>query len=120
MQTHKPTATGLPPATEQPNVFPLSWETHTRKLEEIWTSSQREYWDPAKLPWDSFDVDRYSWEEREAIAYWWSLLSVFDASAPPVFAAAMIKTYEAHEEDPCAAASFRSRATSRTTSRYAA
>jgi hypothetical protein len=100
MQTHEPATTGLPPATEQPNVFPLSWESHTRKLEEIWTSSQREYWDPAKLPWDSFDVNRYTWEEREAIAYWWSLLSVFDASAPPVFAAAMIKTYEAHEEDP--------------------
>ncbi len=38
-------------------------------------------------------------KKREAIAYWWSLLSVFDASAPPVFAAALIKTYEVHEED---------------------
>ena len=27
------------------------------------------------------------------------LLSVFDASAPPVFAEALIKTYEVHEED---------------------
>jgi hypothetical protein len=27
-------------------------------------------------------VDSYTWEERESIAYWWSLLSVFDASAP--------------------------------------
>ncbi|MDD3434118.1 MAG: hypothetical protein PHW05_10065, partial [Tepidiphilus sp.] len=45
-------------------------------------------------------VESYSWEEREAIAYWWTLLSVFDASAPPVFAAALIKTYEEHEEDP--------------------
>lgn len=92
--------TGDPPATAQPNVFPLSWVSRTQKLEEIWTSSQREYWDPAKLPWDSLDVGRYSWEQREAIAYWWSLLSVFDASAPPVFASALIKAYEAHEEDP--------------------
>ncbi len=45
-------------------------------------------------------MDSYSWEERESIAYWWSLLSVFDASAPPVFAEALIKTYEVHEEDP--------------------
>lgn len=90
----------LPPVTPQPNVYPLSWNSQTAKLEEIWDASQREYWDPKKLPWDSFDVSRYSWEEREAIAYWWTILSVFDASAPPVFAAAFIKTYEEHEEDP--------------------
>jgi hypothetical protein len=89
----------LPPATEQPNVFPLSWRRGTDKLEEIWAASQREQWDPAKLPWDTFDPDSYSWEERESIAYWWTLLSVFDASAPPVFASALIKTYEDHEED---------------------
>jgi hypothetical protein len=89
----------LPPPTEQPNVYPLSWHRETRKLEEVWDASVRDVWDPKKLPWDTFDVDRYSWEEREAIAYWWTILSVFDGSAPPVFAAAMIKTYEAHEED---------------------
>lgn len=89
----------LPPATAQPNVFPLSWEQGTEKMEEIWTASQREVWDPALLSWDTFDPDSYSWEEREAIAYWWTLLSVFDASAPPVFASAFIKTYELHEED---------------------
>ena len=88
-----------PPPTEQPNVFPLSWHQGTEKLEEIWAASQREQWDPAKLPWDTFDPDSYTWEEREAIAYWWTLLSVFDASAPPVFAGAFIKTYEDHEED---------------------
>lgn len=90
----------LPPKTEGPNVYPLSWVSKTQKMEEIWQASQREFWDPQKLPWDTFDVSRYSWEERESIAYWWTILSVFDASAPPVFAAAMIKTYESHEEDP--------------------
>ncbi|MEL6893942.1 MAG: hypothetical protein AAFP84_20295, partial [Actinomycetota bacterium] len=71
----------LPPATAQPNVFPLSWQQGTEKMEEIWTASQREGWDPAQLSWDTFDPESYSWEEREAIAYWWTLLSVFDASA---------------------------------------
>lgn len=89
----------FPPEIEQPNVFPLSWHRGTQKLEEIWEASRREVWDPAKLPWDTLDVDSYTWEEREAIAYWWTLLSVFDASAPPVFAGALIKTYEDHEED---------------------
>jgi hypothetical protein len=90
----------FPPAIEGVNIYPLSWHSKTQKMEEIWQASQREYWDPQKLPWETFDVNRYSWEQREAIAYWWTLLSVFDASAPPVFAQALIKTYEAHEEDP--------------------
>ena len=89
----------FPPATEQPNVYPLSWHSQTKKLEEIWDASRREVWDPKKLPWDTFNVNKYTWEQREAIAYWWTLLSVFDASAPPVFASAFVKTYEAHEED---------------------
>lgn len=89
-----------PPETPQPNIYPLSWQAHTAKLEEVWDAAQREQWDPKKLPWDTFDVESYTWEEREAIAYWWTLLSVFDASAPPVFAEALIKTYEVHEEDP--------------------
>ena len=90
----------FPPEIEQPNVYPLSWHRKTQKLQEVWEASLREYWEPEKLPWDTLDVESYSWEERECIAYWWTLLSVFDASAPPVFAEALIKTYEVHEEDP--------------------
>ena len=89
----------FPPEIEQPNVYPLSWHRGTEKMEEIYEASLREFWDPMALPWDTFDVTKYTWEQREAIAYWWTILSVFDASAPPVFAGAFIKTYEDHEED---------------------
>ncbi len=90
----------FPPTVGPGNIYPLAWRRETQKMEEIYAAAQRENWDPAALPWDTFDVDAYSWEQREAMAYWWTLLSVFDASAPPVFAAALIKTYEDHEEDP--------------------
>ena len=53
----------FPPVTEQPNVFPLSWRTGTEKMEEIWSASQREVWDPAMLSWDTFDPESYTWEE---------------------------------------------------------
>ena len=91
----------FPPAIEQPNVYPLSWHHHTKKLEEIWDASQREVWDPKKLPWDTFNAAKYTWEQRECIAYWWTLLSVFDARrrrcSPPAF----IKTYEAMKRMRC-------------------
>nr|WP_276940341.1 hypothetical protein [Ferrimicrobium acidiphilum] len=96
----------FPPPIEQPNIFPLSWESHTAKLEEIWASAQKEYWDPARLPWDSLRPEQMSPTEREAVAYWFSLLSVFDASAPPVFATALVHAYEIHEEDPVRRAFF--------------
>ena len=51
----------FPPATEQPNVYPLSWHSQTKKLEEIWDASRREVWDPKKLPWDTFNVNKYTW-----------------------------------------------------------
>jgi rubrerythrin len=97
---------GAPPPIPQPNIFPLHWESHTKKLEEIWDKAQQEVWDPAKLPWDKFDPSAYTTEQREAIAYWWGLLSVFDASGPPVFAQALVRMYELHEEDPARRAFF--------------
>ncbi|MEP7159574.1 MAG: hypothetical protein ABI746_00560 [Dermatophilaceae bacterium] len=89
----------FPPEVQQPNIYPLSWPEGPPKMEEIWKSSLRELWEPAQLPWAGFDVNRYSWEQREAIAYWWTLCAVFDASAPPVMATAFVKTYEDHEDD---------------------
>ena len=65
----------LPPATEQPNIYPLGWRVQTAKLEEVWDAAQRENWDPKHLPWDTFDVESYTWEEREAIAYWWTIFA---------------------------------------------
>ena len=47
----------FPPETPQPNVYPLSWHCQTEKLEEVWDASQREYWDPKKLPWKQLGVD---------------------------------------------------------------
>ena len=50
----------FPPQTPGPNIFPLNWVNKTLKMEEIWNVSQREYWDPAKLPWKTFNVSSYS------------------------------------------------------------
>jgi hypothetical protein len=62
---------------------------------EIYEAARDPGWAPSRLPWDSLDVDAFTQDQRYAIAYWFSLLSVFDSSGPAVFARAMIHTYTA-------------------------
>jgi hypothetical protein len=90
---------GAPPLPEM-NIFPIEWHVETPKLLEIYEAARDPGWAPSRLPWGSLDVSAFSQDQRYAIAYWFSLLSVFDSSGPAVFARAMIHTYETHEEDP--------------------
>ena len=90
---------GAPPLPQM-NIFPIEWHVETPKLMEIYEAARDPGWAPSRLPWNSLDVNAFSLDQRYAIAYWFSLLSVFDSSGPAVFARAMIHTYETHEEDP--------------------
>jgi rubrerythrin len=81
------------------NIFPIEWRVETPRLMEIYEASRDPGWSPNSLPWDSFDADALTLDQRYAISYWWALLSVFDASGPAVFARAMIHAYEKKEED---------------------
>jgi hypothetical protein len=89
-----------PPPFAKGNIFPLEWRVETPKMLEIYDASRDPGWAPNKLPWNTLDPNAFTADQRYALAYWWSLLSVFDSSGPAVFARAMIHTYEAHEEDP--------------------
>lgn len=88
-----------PAITDRLNIFPFDWRVETPRLLEIYENSRDPGWSPSKLPWDTLDVESMTLDQRYAIAYWWTLLSVFDASGPAVFARAMIHAYEVHEED---------------------
>lgn len=92
--------TSEPPPFPDNNIFPIEWEVETPRLVEIYEQSRDPGWSPATLPWDSLDPDSFTTDQRYAIAYWFTLLSVFDSSGPAVFASAMIHTYETHAEDP--------------------
>jgi rubrerythrin len=89
-----------PPPFPADNIFPLTWETETPKLLQLYDLARDPGWSPNKLAWDTLDPKAFTADQRYAIAYWFSLLSVFDSSGPAVFARAMIHTYETHEEDP--------------------
>ena len=82
------------------NIFPIEWHVETPKLLQIYEQARDPGWAPSRLPWDSVDPSAFTLDQRYALAYWFSLLSVFDSSGPAVFARAMIHTYETHEEDP--------------------
>ncbi|MGQ0662013.1 MAG: hypothetical protein ACT4P2_00200 [Pseudomonadota bacterium] len=89
-----------PPPFQEGNIFPLEWRCETPKLMQIYDLARDPGWAPNRLPWATLDVGAFSLDQRYALAYWYSLLSVFDSSGPAVFARAMIHTYETHEEDP--------------------
>lgn len=53
--------------------FPLDLSIHYPKLRDLWYQSGRLYWDPRRdIPWDQFDVSKYSAEELEAGRRFWS------------------------------------------------
>ncbi len=101
-----PDATQLLFGTEEPppfpemNIFPLEWRVETPKLQQIYDAAREPGWSPHTLPWDTLDPESFSLDERYAMAYWFTLLSVFDGSGPAVFSRAFIHTWETHEEDP--------------------
>ena len=88
------------PKIESRNIFPLEWLVDTPKLYEIYDGARDPGWAPNTLPWDTLDASAMTQDQRYAIAYWFSLLSVFDGSGPVVFARTLIHTYECKEEDP--------------------
>jgi rubrerythrin len=89
-----------PPEVPQPNIFPIEWRCETPKLAEIYERAKREGFNPATINWSELSPEAWSEDENVAIMYWWALLSNFDSSGPAVFARAMIRAFETHEEDP--------------------
>ncbi len=89
-----------PPPFPEMNIFPLEWRVETPKLQQIYDASRVPGWSPHTLPWDTLDPEVFSLDERYALAYWFTLLSVLDGSGPAVFSRAFIHTWETHEEDP--------------------
>ncbi len=89
-----------PPPFPDMNIFPLEWRVETPKLQQIYDASRTPGWSPHTLPWDTLDPEAFSLDQRYALAYWFTLLSVFDGSGPAVFSRAFIHTWETHEEDP--------------------
>jgi hypothetical protein len=89
-----------PPEIELPNVYPVEWTTKTPRLAELYERAKTEAWNPSTLPWDNLRPEEYDEDQKTAMAYWWALLANFENSGPPVFAKAMINTFEIHEEDP--------------------
>jgi hypothetical protein len=89
-----------PPPFPEMNIFPLEWRVETPMLQQIYDQARTPGWSPHTLPWDTLKADDFSLDERYAMAYWFTLLSVFDGSGPAVFSRAFIHTWETHEEDP--------------------
>ncbi len=89
----------VPPPINPLNVFPISWPKSPQITYDLFELAKTQLWDPEKLPWETLAEARISAEERLAIGYWFSILGIFDAAAPPVFAHALIEMFKNKEED---------------------
>ncbi|WP_187152720.1 ferritin family protein [Acidianus manzaensis] len=79
------------------NAYPPKWNFDNEKAWQLYRRAKREQWDEDNINWEEIKeyasgLDR---KQRLAIAYWWSLLSNFD-NATPVFAYAVVKSFENH------------------------
>ncbi|BFH72845.1 hypothetical protein SJAV_07890 [Sulfurisphaera javensis] len=79
------------------NIYPPRWNFDNEKAWQLYRRAKREQWDEENIDWKEVKdyatgLDR---KQKLAIAYWWSLLSNFD-NATPVFAYAVIKSFEQH------------------------
>ena len=81
-----------PPPFPELNIFPLEWRVETPKLMALYDSAREAAWSPNRLPWETLDPAAFTADQRYALAYWFTLLSVFDGSGPAVFSRAFIHT----------------------------
>jgi rubrerythrin len=89
----------LPPKIDPLNVFPISWPESPQITYDLFELAKAQTWDPEKLSWDTLRDAKLTAEERLGIGYWFSILCIFDAAAPPVFAHALIEMFKHKEED---------------------
>ncbi|TPW19805.1 MAG: hypothetical protein FD126_2316 [Elusimicrobia bacterium] len=89
----------IPPPSDPLNVFPISWPKSPQITYDLFALAKAQAWDPEDLPWHTLTEAKISAEERLAIGYWFSVLGIFDAAAPPVFAHALIEMFKNKEED---------------------
>lgn len=96
-----PNATKLsvPPPIDPLNVFPISWPKSPQITYDLFELAKAQAWDPETLPWQTLTDAKLSADERLGIGYWFSILGIFDAAAPPVFAHALIEMFRHKEED---------------------
>jgi rubrerythrin len=88
-----------PPKIGPRNVFPVDFPKSAPITYELFELAKKQIWDPEELSWHTLTDAKLNEEERLGIGYWFSILGIFDAAAPPVFATALIEMYKSHEED---------------------
>jgi hypothetical protein len=65
----------------------------------LWDSVRQQFWQPADLARSIPGAAAFTPSQREAIAYWWSLLAAIEGLGPRAYAAAFLRASEQHESE---------------------
>lgn len=83
-----------PPITGPPLEVPAPDEP-----EWLWESLRYQFWQPTDLAGSIRHAGPFTPEQREAIAYWWSLLAAVEGLGPRAYAAAFVRATVQHDSD---------------------
>ena len=91
---------GPPPTTIPPlEVVAATGTTTPGEPEWLWESLRYRFWQPTDLARSIRRAGPFSVEQREAIAYWWSLPAAVERLGPRAYAAAFVHAAERHDSD---------------------
>ncbi len=91
---HPTVGIGRPPATSPPLEMLTPDEPQW-----LWESLRYQFWQPPDLARSMRRAGQLEPEQREAIAYWWSLVAAVEGLGPRAYATAFVRATEQHDSD---------------------
>jgi hypothetical protein len=89
-----------PPTTSPPlEALPPGPPTSPTEPRWLWESVRYQFWQPTELGRSIRHAGPFTPEQRESIAYWWSLLAAVEGLGPQAYALAFVHATEQHESD---------------------
>jgi hypothetical protein len=96
---HPAVGTRRQPAAPPLEALAPDWPAAPEEPRWLWESLRHQFWHPTDPARAIGRAGPFPDEQREAIAYWWSLLAAVEGMGPPAYAAAFVGATERRDSD---------------------
>lgn len=87
----------MAPPAQRMTMFPVDWDVDVEAIDRIFQRAKRDQWQIDDLPWDAYDFDDHSPDERIALAYEMGRWRILENLGPALFARMLLRVGEKHE-----------------------